>query len=319
MSRILQTKNESYLIEGYPKPFHRFSYIADQVGSIGTDPRWAAATIMMQGIQEVISETCEGELPRTYMDWCDMTFRTPSMDGFLRWLTAEGTSYVKGRYQQKQQSYADRGTIVDKLFQHLALNGPEPASFAEHFVSETMTELAEAARLDWEGYIAAKNGGILEEDLVKPRRGPQCDFHDVLPYAQTLVREFHHFTGVVSHVQQLVIDEKRGIAGHPDAFGAYEDAPALFELKTNKDGTVRQSYRSQIGIGIRALRDKGTRMLGVLILVTPEKFIVKPMSDAHVTIGCKDADAVIDILGRTSMRGCFERDNHAASKKREVA
>lgn len=318
MSRIIQTKNDSYLIEGYPKPFHRFSYIADQVESVGSDPRWAAATIMMQGIQEVISEACEGELPRAYMDWCDMMFCTPSMDGFMRWLTAEGTSYVKGRYQQKQQSYADRGTIVDKLFQHLVQSGPEKQSFAEHFVNQSLLDWAETARLDWEGYIAAKNAGVVEEELVKPARGPQCSFLDVIPYAETLVREFHNFTGKVTHVQELVIDEKRGIAGHPDAFGSYEDAPALFEVKTNADGGVRLNYRAQIAMGIRAMREKQVRMIGVLILVTPEKFVVKPMSDAHVLLGCKDADNVIENLGRSSMRGCFERDNHN-KKKKEVA
>lgn len=143
----------------------------------------------------------------------------------------------------------------------------------------------------------------------KPRRGWQCSFADVLPFAAQLGAWFD--TGpdlVIKTLQPQLVCKKSRVAGRPDFLGTWNGLKVVGDLKTSSSSQPSRYHRCQLAKYAGMARSNGMN-----IIVTPTSVWVRVLSPQGKRLGLLDFRLAHAIYKGDSMKGSYYTS--ATSKK----
>ena len=221
-------------------------------------------------------------------------------DSFYKWTKSEAT--------RQKQATADRGTIVGWLFDAIVTGGAMSPEDIADWLQGVFDQRPEEAAMRYDQWDeAAEMGLVMGED--KPRRGWQCTFEEVLPYAAQLGAWFD--TGpelVIKTLQPQLVCKKSRVAGRPDFLGTWNGIKVVGDLKTSSCAQPSRYHRCQLSKYAGMARTNGMN-----IIVTPTSVWVRVLSPEGKRNGLLDFRLAHAIYKGDSMKGSYF--TNATSKK----
>ena len=286
------------------REYTRVSTVCDAIGRIQGDGLvYAGAEWAAQKAHEILGT------------WFVDGVIHPAAIGFKgpvnEWLaTPECRAIISGAAKSRQQACADRGTLVDSLWQHMLTADPfmSPSEAVEWCGSE-LSSWREQSKLDWKTFLQAKEQGLVTDE-AKPPRGPQCSIDDVAPYAESLaVWQGTEGLFTPKGLQVFLADDKSLVAGTADGIGEWCGAPAVVDLKTSTNGAPTSGHRAQLA----KYHEMFCRVGGIppssvrpyVVIVTPKGVSPRALSDQGIKDGLKDFADALAVIRRASMKGSF--------------
>lgn len=283
------------------------STVADAIGRTGSDGlMYVGATWASQRAKAIIDELVAGVISPEVESWLAYNDGKEPMDYIAsEWFIDS----VKAGTKRMQQGAADRGTIVNQLWDELNNGVAMEFDDAIGFVIQKMDEEAEAARLSRIEYEFAVEQGLIDKSdkSAKPKRGYQCELSDVVPYASNLIQWFNSKENVFipDRRQVFLSDDDSLVCGTCDDIGTWHGLPAVSDLKTSTSAQPKPYNRAQIAKYWQMLGGDAN-MLAMNIIVTPEGVYPRVLTTQGIIDGLADFDDALRLLRRQSMKGSFK-------------
>lgn len=308
---VVQEKDR-YLVDGSPRI--RVSRVCDALARLDSDSlvyaggSWAADRALA-----INKEVFDGVYPLGADRWCNQTGLT--LTDFL--VSNEYKQMVSASVAREQQRAADRGTLtnlaLDALIEGHASSLDEMADFVNLEIDRNRVE-AESLYSEWK---AAFDQGLTTKSQ-RPERGYQASVDDVLPFLDSLL-EFWKDSGLyVLESQTFVHDDL--VAGTLDYVVDMAGKRMIVDLKTRNASTVRCTDYAQIATYTRLYADgmgldPSQMKYGGVLICTPEKTVLRFMSQLGYSQGLKDFALALEIVRTRSTAGMFL----SASRTKELA
>lgn len=271
--------------------YDRVSAIADCLPS---DIFYAGVDMAAKGAVSVATDVIERRIEvESVKDWL-------RSDNFYKWVKKEGT--------RQRQGAADRGTIVGWLFDEIVQNGLMDVDDICDWLQGVFDQRPEEAAMRYDQWDEAAEMGLVKGD-EKPRRGWQCGYEDVLPFAMQLGAWFA--TGpdlVIKNLQPQLVCKKSRVAGRPDFFGTFNGVKVVGDLKTSTSSQPSRYHRCQLSKYAGMARTNGMN-----IIVTPTSTWVRVLSPEGKRLGLLDFRLAHAIYKNGGMAGSYF--TNATSKK----
>jgi len=285
---------------GYPLSDKRIvdGVAYDRVSTIASclpqDMFYAGADMASKGAVKIASDVIKGHIV---------------VESRERWLMSENfAKWVKGEATRQKQAAADRGTIVGWLFDAIVQDGPMGPGDIADWLQGVFDQRPEEAAMRYDQWDEAAEMGLTMGD-EKPRRGWQCSFADVLPFAAQLGAWFD--TGpdlVIKTLQPQLVCKKSRVAGRPDFLGTWNGLKVVGDLKTSSSSQPSRYHRCQLAKYAGMARSNGMN-----IIVTPTSVWVRVLSPQGKRLGLLDFRLAHAIYKGDSMKGSYYTS--ATSKK----
>lgn len=239
--------------------------------------------------------------------------------------TAKPEYIVSPEYKQEiaasvareQQRAADRGTLTNLVLDEYIAGRVTTIDDAADFIRNEVDRQRVESETEYARWKSAYDQGLTSND-EKPDRGYQADEDDVLPYVDSLF-EFWRESGLyVVESQTFVHDDL--VAGTLDYVVEIGGKYCVLDLKTRNASQVRRTDCAQIATYTRLYADGmglGADQLkyGGVIVCTPEKTVLRFMSQIGYADGLKDFALALEIIRTSGTAGKF----YSASRTRELA
>jgi len=269
--------------------YDRVSAVAD---CLPQDMFYAGSDMAAKAAVKIATDVIEGRIEVKAKDWLR------SQDYYKA---------TKREATRQKQACADRGTIVGLLFDAICEDGPmEPGEIAQ-WLEQVFDQRPEEVAMNYLEWDEASEMGLTEGD--KPRRGWQCTFEEVLPFAAQLGAWFATGPDLeVSALQPQLICKKSRVAGRPDFLGKWNGLKVVGDLKTSSSAQPNRYHRCQL-----AKYAGMARAAGMNIIVTKTDVRVRVLSPDGKRAGLEDFRLAHAIYKRGSVAGSYFND--ATSRK----
>lgn len=298
--------------EQYPGYF-RVSTVADSVARLESDSlMFVGATWSSQRAIEISSELLSGVISPDVEKWL---MHNEGKDA-LEYLSSDWYSgAIKAGATRKQQAAADRGTIVNLVWDGMNRGEVLKTKDVIDYAIELMHERSIEAKLSQQEYREAVELGLVDikDKSKKPVRNYQCDEEEVANYVAALACWYRDCPWRHLESQRFMVDEKKKVVGTFDDLGYWGEQKVIADLKTStskqpKLYNVVQSAQYWHMAGA----DRSIRPMN--IIVTPEGVYPRLLSDQGIKTGLKHFDNALEILKTASMKGLFLTTNESAVK-----
>lgn len=292
-----------YMIDGVK--YDRVSAICEVVSNASGDGLYfAGATDAAKGAARMVRDAMDGVPP------CRDAENAIASGGSLsEWMENIDWLVFKIEASRIRQGYADRGTLVNELFDQL-VEAPMLLKEAEQFIEDRIAQRKEEAKMAYREWKDAFDQGLTNEKTC-PVRAYQCEIDDVIPYVHSLVNWWGEDTGIAAyHLQPTVKDEKLKVAGHPDFVGTFAGFAVVGDLKTSSSSQPNRYHQAQL-----AAYAKMAGFGGINIMVTPKGVSMRELKTTGMRRGWADFTNALKLYRNSSMAGSYE----SAAQTRRLA